>query len=113
MSRLAEDAHEFDRAEETGSHTRRGRKESRERITLEACFPTAKKVLLAGSFNDWRPAANPLQKQGDGRWIAELELERGRYEYRFVVDGDWTDDPMACFYAVNLFGTLNGVLLVS
>jgi hypothetical protein len=83
------------------------------RITLEACFPTTKEVLLAGSFNDWQPAANPLQNQGGGRWIAELDLERGRYEYRFVVDGGWADDPMACFYATNIFGTVNGVLLVS
>ena len=84
-----------------------------ERISVEACFPTAKEVLLAGSFNDWQPTANPLQNQGDGRWIAKLELPHGRYEYRFVVDGHWTDDPMAPLYATNVFGTLNGVLLVS
>jgi hypothetical protein len=84
-----------------------------ERISVEACFPAAKEVLLAGSFNDWQPAANPLQNQGDGRWIAKLELRHGRYEYRFVVDGHWTDDPMAPLYATNVFGTLNGVLLVS
>lgn len=83
-----------------------------ERITLAVYFPNAKEVMLAGSFNDWNPSANPLQSQGDGRWVAELELTHGTHEYRFVVDGNWTDDPMALAYTPNPFGTFNCVLLV-
>ncbi len=82
------------------------------RVSFGAYFPAAREVLLAGSFNDWQPWATPLQNQGDGRWVVELELGHGRHEYRFVVDGDWTDDPMAPAYTVNSFGTLNCVLLV-
>jgi len=83
-----------------------------ERISFGAYFPNANEVLLAGSFNDWQPSAAPLRNQGDGRWLVEVELERGRHEYRFVVDGTWIDDPMAAAYAINSFGILNCVLLV-
>jgi hypothetical protein len=32
-------------------------------------------------------------------------------EYRFVVDGEWTDDPLCPRYVSNPFGGLNGVLV--
>ena len=73
--------------------------------------PNAREVFIAGSFNDWQPSAMPLQKQDGGRWIVELALAPGRYEYRFLVDGIWTDDPMAPAYVSNPFGGLNCVLL--
>ncbi len=82
------------------------------RITLWLYQPKAKEVRLAGSFNNWDSRATPLRSDGEGRWEVELILMRGRYEYRFVVDGDWTDDPLAAAYVANPFGTLNCLLLV-
>ena len=82
------------------------------RISLWLYQPNAKEVRLAGSFNNWDPLANLLQHDGEGCWRVELILARGRYEYRFVVDGDWTDDPLAAAYVANPFGTLNCLLLV-
>src|SRR5207244_2429251 len=52
----------------------------------------ASSVSVAGSFNGWEKA--PLKKEGD-RWTTRLNLARGRYEYRFVVDGKWVSDPNA------------------
>lgn len=44
-------------------------------------------VLLAGTFNAWQPT--PMRRAGD-RWVAELRLEPGIYEYAFVAaDGSW------------------------
>jgi 1,4-alpha-glucan branching enzyme len=82
------------------------------RISLWLYQPNAKEVRLAGSFNNWDPRANPLQHDGEGCWRVELILARGRYEYRFVVDGNWIDDPLAAAYVANPFGTLNCLLLV-
>ena len=49
----------------------------------------------------------------DGQWAKELSLAPGRYEYRFVVDGQWVDDPAATELIPNPFGTPNAVLLVA
>ncbi len=70
------------------------------------------KVCLAGSFNDWQPAATPMVDLGDGRWVKELTLSPGRYEYRFVVNGKWVDDPNAKEAAPNPHGGINAVLTV-
>ena len=49
----------------------------------------------------------------DGRWLKELALPPGRYEYRFVVDGVWTDDPAAAELVDNGFGGRNAILNVT
>jgi 1,4-alpha-glucan branching enzyme len=74
---------------------------------LTAC--EAKSVAVAGSFNDWNAKKTPLRKVGDC-WTASVELPRGRYEYRFVVDGNWVSDPNAKETAANPFGGSNSVL---
>jgi 1,4-alpha-glucan branching enzyme len=81
-------------------------------VSFEYYNPTAREVLVAGSFNDWQPAANPMSKQRGGKWSTELLLKPGCYEYRFVVDGQWQDDPMAARFVANAFGGLNCVIEV-
>jgi hypothetical protein len=68
---------------------------------------------VAGSFNDWQPQATPLVPLGNGHWAKELTLPEGRYEYRFVVDGQWTNDPNAAETSPNPFGTENAVLTIN
>ena len=81
-------------------------------VVLTFRAPEAKVVQVAGTFNGWRPEANPLQHSGAGEWSARLMLKSGQYEYRFVVDGVWADDPEATQSATNLHGSLNSVLKV-
>jgi 1,4-alpha-glucan branching enzyme len=81
-------------------------------IVLTFCAPAAKTVLVAGTFNGWRPEATPLEREGSGEWFARLMLKSGQYEYRFVVDGAWADDPQAIRRASNPHGGLNSVLRV-
>jgi len=71
----------------------------------------AKSVAVAGSFNGWNAKKTPMEKNGDV-WQTKLELPRGRYEYRFVVDGKWVSDPSAKESAANPFGGDNSVLSV-
>ncbi len=85
----------------------------KKRICIGLYAPDAQAVFVAGSFNDWQPSAMPLQKQSGGRWVVELMIEPGRHEYRFVVDGQWTDDPLSSAYVSNPFGGLNCVLQLS
>jgi len=43
---------------------------------------------------------------------AKVWLPAGRYEYRFVVDGQWISDPRAKECVQNAFGSTNSVLVV-
>ena len=84
------------------------------KVRLEYYVPEAKRVCVAGSFNDWQPDAGAMQPQADGLWIIALELPPGTYEYRFVVDGcHWCSDPNAPETVLNPFGDYNAVLRVS
>jgi 1,4-alpha-glucan branching enzyme len=79
---------------------------------VEFINPQASEVCIAGSFNDWHTSATPMISLGDGKWAKELALSPGRYEYRFVVDGQWVDDPAAKETVSNPFGGFNAVLIV-
>ncbi len=82
-------------------------------IFLDFTHPTAVAVCVAGTFNDWRPEATPMVSMGDGRWMKQLVLAPGSYEYCLVVDGEWMPDPLAKETAPNPFGGVNSVLRVS
>jgi len=81
-------------------------------IRLEFNHPAAKSVSVAGTFNDWRPGVTEMVPVGVGRWLKDLTLPSGVYEYRLVVDGKWMTDPLAKETAPNPFGGLNSVLRV-
>lgn len=83
------------------------------RISLELVKPGAKKVCVAGSFNGWKPEQTPLMPLGNGRWVGDLAVNPGKYEYLFVVDGQWLPDPNAKESVQNPFGGKNSVLTVS
>jgi hypothetical protein len=53
--------------------------------------PSARSVLLAGSFNDWTGEA--MDAEGAGVWSKVVRLGPGVHEYKFVVDGQWIADP--------------------
>ena len=82
-------------------------------MSLELVEPAAQQVYVAGSFNGWKPDSTPLMALGNGRWKGDLKLGPGRYEYLFVVDGQWRPDPNARETAQNPFGGHNSVVMVS
>jgi 1,4-alpha-glucan branching enzyme len=64
-------------------------------ITFHCPTTHAAKVCLVGDFNDWRPAAHPMERQTDGSWFLQLPLRHGRHHYQFLVDGEPVLDPEA------------------
>jgi hypothetical protein len=54
----------------------------------------ARKVQLAGSFNQWTGDRTPMTFDGKS-WHKTLSLGPGNHEYKFVVDDQWTNDPNA------------------
>nr|HPG30044.1 type I pullulanase [bacterium] len=51
--------------------------------------PDAKKINVAGTFNNWDMNATPLNNDGNGNWSVEVELEKGTYEFKYIQDNDW------------------------
>lgn len=86
-------------------------KGKRANFTLNA--PEAKEVSLAGSFNDWNSKNMLLKKGKDNKWNRELTLKPGRYEYKFVVDGNWISDPSNKNRVANSLGTDNSIIEIS
>ncbi|RYY35508.1 MAG: hypothetical protein EOP46_09775 [Sphingobacteriaceae bacterium] len=62
-------------------------------------YPNAKKVCVAGNFNNWKPD-NIYLKKHNNNWLLQLTLKPGNYQYKFIVDGNWITDPANTCYAV-------------
>lgn len=82
-------------------------KKLKESFRLEA--PAAGAVLLAGDFTGWTTEPIPMKKDQQGCWKATVPLDPGIHEYRFMVDGNWADDPLAPARQANPFGSQNCV----
>lgn len=83
------------------------------REAFELVAPQAESVLLAGDFTGWQREPVQLKKDRKGRWKTTISLTPGTYQYRFMVDGCWTNDPTAEAQVTNPFGTWNCVREVS
>jgi chromosome partitioning protein len=90
-----------------------GVKQIGDEVLFSARFEGAKKVLIAGDFNNWSPMSTPMNNGTiPGVWITKLPLYPGRYRYRFVVDGKWMTDPNNSYVEANQFGELNNIVEV-
>jgi 1,4-alpha-glucan branching enzyme len=81
-------------------------------VTFELTAPDAAAVSVAGVFNAWDPNANPLAKGADGIFRATVAIAPGSYEYKFVVDGTWMEDPANPDAVPDPYGGKNSVLTV-
>lgn len=63
------------------------------RFDGRAIDPKPKAVFLAGSFNGWNPIAEAMVDDGAGVFTLRRDLPDGVHLYKFVVDGNWTNDP--------------------
>jgi chromosome partitioning protein len=83
-------------------------------VVFKVKFNEARKVLIAGDFNNWTPVSTPMQPTGKpGEWRMRLPLGKGRYRYRLVVDGKWMTDPNNEVVEANQFGELNNIVEVA
>ena len=80
---------------------------SRQSVKFEIKAPEADSVFLGGDFNGWNGNKHPMKKNGDGTWSKTIMIGPGTYEYKFLVDGNWENDPNNENYSHNNFGTQN------
>jgi 1,4-alpha-glucan branching enzyme len=80
----------------------------------EEAVGDAKKVSLAGDFNEWDINADPMKKQKDGSFLINIYLEPGRaYQFRYLIDNTkWENDWEADSYIPHAFGDGDNSLLI-
>jgi hypothetical protein len=76
----------------------------------------ARDVRIAGDFNGWVPdkdVRSRLEVAGPERvWTKLLTLPPGVYRYRYLVDGEWREDPANPERVAGPLGGRHSVLLV-
>ena len=75
--------------------------------------PEAMSVQLVGDFTHWQESPINLQKGARGVWRTDVPLTPGTHHYRFLVDGQWRDDPECTVRVPNPYGGENSVRQVS
>jgi 1,4-alpha-glucan branching enzyme len=71
--------------------------------------PAAMSVQLVGDFTHWQKGPINLQKVEGGVWQTKVNLPPGTYHYRFLVDGQWRDDPECTLRVENPYGSEDSV----
>ncbi len=75
--------------------------------------PGSHEVFLCGDFNQWSPGSlRMIRREENGHWEKRLTLAPGRYQYKFIVDGEWIHDATATENVANPYGSLNSILEV-
>lgn len=83
-------------------------KSSKVKECFELIAPEAENVILAGDFTDWENSAKKMRKLKSGAWKTTVSFEESRMvQYRFLVDGQWVDDPECQDRVPNGFGGEN------
>lgn len=90
-----------------------GPRQTSEGIIFSVKAPQAKKVSIAGNFNEWDTERDVLKGPDEsGMWNITLPLSEGRHEYLFWVDGEkWVLDPDVPF-ADDGLGGKNSIVTV-
>lgn len=81
-------------------------------VVFKVHAPPQSRVFLAGTFNKWNAQSTHMATDGNGGYAIRLLLTPGKYEYKFVINGEWFVDPTNGHLAPNGVGSLNSVAQV-
>ncbi|CAN6727312.1 unnamed protein product [Malus baccata var. baccata] len=83
------------------------------RLLRTACIVwpnSASEVLISGSYDGWT-TQRKMEKSRTGVFSLSLKLYPGRYEIKFIADGEWRVDPLRPIVRNN--GYENNVLIIT
>lgn len=72
-------------------------------------FTNAKKVFVTGSFNNWAEKKLRMSPVAGG-WNLPVYLSEGTHAYKFIVDGEWMNDPLNKNVHADADGNLNSFI---
>jgi hypothetical protein len=71
-------------------------------------------ISVVGDFNNWDWQIHPMEKDEQGLWQTEVELEPGEYKYKYLVNNEIRlNDPSANLYYPDKNGEVTSVLFIS
>ena len=84
------------------------------KVTFSIDAKDAGSAAVVGDFNNWNAEEGALSKLKNGTFKATYDLVKDAiYEFKYVIDGTYVNDPEADFYKWNDFaGSENGVVVV-
>ncbi len=69
----------------------------------------ARRVMLSGSFNSWSTERTPMQACDSG-WMISLKLKPGKYSYKYIIDGTWTQDSYNKLTEGDTYNGINSIV---
>ena len=90
----------------------REREGTKKRVTFKVKADPGSEVYVTGDFNNWETNKHKLKdKSNPGHYKGSLLLERNKhYEYKFIINGNWTVDPACKDWVPNAMGSLNSII---
>ena len=84
------------------------------KVTFSIVAKEATTAAVVGDFNNWNPAQGELTKLKNGTFKATFDLPKdASYEFKYVVDGNFLNEPEADAFVFNNFaGAENSVSVV-
>jgi 1,4-alpha-glucan branching enzyme len=84
------------------------------KVTFSIEAKEANTAAVVGDFNNWNPSEGELSKLKNGTFKGLFEVPKdASYEFKYVVDGTYVNDPEADSYVYNEFaGAENSVVTV-
>lgn len=83
---------------------------AQEKVIFSVAAPAANEAYLVGDFNGWSMNEGSRMNRDNGGFKKELPLAPGRYRYRFVIDGNWIEDPNNPVQELNPYGQLDSLI---
>ena len=94
------------------SATKKKEKSIEKTVEFTCTASDAKKVFLAGEFNNWDTRSLPMKKDKKGVWKIKIKLTPGRHEYKFFADNVWVESLPGVEQVSNPLGTKNFIAWV-
>lgn len=84
------------------------------KVTFTVPAEEATKVAVVGDFNSWSEKGSSLKKLKNGTFKGTFDMPKdSTYEFKYLVDGEYVNEPEADRYQWNEFaGSENPVLEV-
>ena len=79
-------------------------------VMFSVSSPEAKDVFLVGEFNNWQINESGRMTQNNGTWSKRVNLNAGKYRYRFVIDGNWIEDSSNPLKETNPYGSVDSLV---
>ncbi|WP_264511169.1 isoamylase early set domain-containing protein [Flavobacterium sp. N1719] len=82
------------------------------KVTFTVEAKEAATASVVGDFNDWNSEAGSLSKLKNGSFKGAFDLPKDNsFEFRYVVDGEFINDPEADSYRWNAYANAENSVL--